>query len=318
MRYFQNKKTLSILIFIIVLVMIVWIFQKNLLNISFFNKTNNQIEFISEIVKDKPYLEKIKDFAINEYSAEDKILFKINADEYYSYKQSPIQLFEVKVKTYNEKQEEGAILSSKEAQISDTSEIIFNGNVNIETLNDVYHELKSESILYNSKKGLISSNKKVFYQGATAKINSEGMIMNIENDELLLEGAVSIDQDSGAQIESSNLFISYSKGAKVYQSKEKTVYISSENKITAESGVVIDMMQDLTKLLGKVEILESSGTKIFTSDLIIENNKDAEIYKTDKPSEYISKQSNIKADNLYYDVLSKKINLEGNVLAVYE
>ena len=78
------------------------------------------------------------------------------------------------------------------------------------------------------------------------------------------------------------------------------------------------MAKNLTYLLGKVEIIENSGNKIFSSDLIVENNGDKEIYKTDKPSEYISKQSNIKANNMYYDVLSKKIDLTGKVIAVYE
>ena len=318
MRLFQSKKINSLLIFIIVVVAMLWIFQDNLLNLSFINKSNQRIEFITNIDRENPYLEKIEGFVVNEYSPEEKILYTIDAGEYYSYKESPIKLFVVEVKTYNENQEEGAILSSKEAQILETSEIIFKGDVNIESLSGVFHELHSESIVYNSEKGEILSNKKVLYQGAEAKINSEGMLMSIDNDEVLLKGAVIINQDPDILIESSNLFINYSKGAKLYQSEEKTIYVSSESKITAGSGVEIDMAKNLTYLLGNVEIIENSGNKIFSSDLIVENYGDKEIYKTDKPSEYISKQSNIKANNMYYDVLSKKIDLTGKVLAVYE
>jgi LPS export ABC transporter protein LptC len=298
-------------------VVILWIFQEELI-FSFKNKSNQRIEFITDLDKEDSYFEKIEGFVINEYSSEEKILYTIDAGEYYSYKESPIKLVTVEVKTYNENQEEGAILLSNEAQILETSEIIFKGNVDIETLSGVFHELQSESFVYNSDEGQISSNKKVLYQGANAKINSEGMLMSIDNDELLLKGAVIINQDPDILIESSNLFINNSKGAKLYKSEEKTIYVSPENKITAESGVEIDMVKNLTKLVGKVEIIENSGTKIFSSDLIVENDGDMEIYKTDKPSEYISKQSNIKANNMYYDVLSKKIDLTGKVLGVYE
>ena len=78
------------------------------------------------------------------------------------------------------------------------------------------------------------------------------------------------------------------------------------------------MEKNLTNLLGKVEILKSSGTKIFTSDLIIDKSNSKEIYRTNQLSNYVSIKSNIKANQMYYDVLSEKIDLSGGVVAIYE
>jgi len=80
----------------------------------------------------------------------------------------------------------------------------------------------------------------------------------------------------------------------------------------------MEMMKNLTNLLGKVTILQKSGTKINTSNLEIDNSDDLEIYKTDYPTEYVSSETYIKANKMYYDVISKKINLIGAVKAVYE
>ena len=248
----------------------------------------------------------------------EKIIYIISADQYYSYKNSPIELLKVRIRTFDDVQKEAAILTSNKAQILETSEIIFNGNVNIETLNNMLHELQSESITYKVNQGEISSNDNVIYQGISSIINSNGMLMNINDDKLLLIDSVNIKEESGAEIETSNLTINQSNGLKLYQSNEKTIYRSLDNKVTTQSGVIIDMEKNLTNLLGKVEILKSSGTKIFTSDLIIDKSNSKEIYRTNQLSNYVSIKSNIKANQMYYDVLSEKIDLSGGVVAIYE
>ena len=80
----------------------------------------------------------------------------------------------------------------------------------------------------------------------------------------------------------------------------------------------MDMNKNLTNLLGEVNMLEKSGTKIKTSNLLIDNSNDREIYETNQTTEYISEQSYIKSNKMYYDVFSKKINLSGDIFAVYE
>ena len=318
MGLFQTKKFKLLIVVIIALAAIVWLFQDNLLQTSFFRKPTLQKENIDVTNKGRAYIEKIDNFSINEYSDNEKIIYIISADQYYSYKNSPIELFKVRIRTFDDVQKEAAILTSNKAQILETSEIIFNGNVNIETLNNMLHELQSESITYKVNQGEISSNDNVIYQGISSIINSNGMLMSINDDKLLLIDSVNIKEESGAEIETSNLTINQSNGLKLYQSNEKTIYRSLDNKITTKSGVIIDMEKNLTNLLGKVEILKSSGTKIFTSDLIIDKSNSKEIYRTKQLSNYVSIKSNIKANQMYYDVLSEKIDLSGGVVAIYE
>ena len=318
MGLFQTKKIQLLIILIIAFIAIIWIFQENYLNAYNLKKLNNQTVLIDASNEVKPYLEKIENFAINEYSDNEKIMYSINADKYFSYKNSPIELLEVELKTFDDLQKEGVIMLSKRAKILDSGEIIFNGSVNIETLNNIYHEIDSDSLTFHSKIGTIESNSNVLYQGERAKINAKGMLMNIDNDNLLLKDSVSINHESGSIIDTSNLSVNHSSGEKIYSSETKTFYRSFENEITAESGLIMDMNKNLTNLLGEVNMLEKSGTKIKTSNLLIDNSNDREIYETNQTTEYISEQSYIKSNKMYYDVFSKKINLSGDIFAVYE
>ena len=68
MAIFQTKKIQSFIVFIIVLAAILWIFQDNILSISVFKKTTEVSELSEEQIKDTPYLEKIDNFIIKEYS----------------------------------------------------------------------------------------------------------------------------------------------------------------------------------------------------------------------------------------------------------
>jgi len=318
MSFFQAKKIQSILLLIIVLVGILWIFQDNFLKVYTLKKSNDQMQNIDDDNKSKPYLEKIENFAMDEYSNNEKILYTINADTYFSYINSPIELINIIVKTFNQNQQEGAAMTSNQAQILDTGEIVFNGNVNIQTRNNLYHEVDSETLVYDSDNGEIRTDTTVFYKGERAKIKANGMLMNIDNDELLLKDSVNINHESGSVIDSSELSIDHSNGKKIYSSENKTLYRSDENKITANSGLIMDMNENSINLLGKVTILQNSGTKINTSDLQIDNSDDQEIYQTDYPTEYISSQSNIKANKMYYDVTSQNIDLFGAVNAIYK
>ena len=318
MSLFQTKKIQSILVLIIVLAGILWIFQDNFFKVYALKKSNDQMQNIDDDNKAKPYLEKIENFAMDEYSTNEKILYTINADTYFSYTNSPIELIDILVKTFDQKQQEGAAMTSNHAQILDTGEIVFNGNVNIQTINNVYHEVDSETLVFDSDNGQIKTDTTVFYKGERAKIKANGMLMNIDNDKLLLKDSVNINHESGSVIDSSELSINHSNGEKIYSSENKTLYRSDENKITANSGLIMDMNKNSINLLGKVTILQNSGTKINTSNLQIDNSNDEEIYQTDYPTEYISSQLNIKANKMYYDVTSQNIDLFGAVNAVYE
>jgi len=119
-------------------------------------------------------------------------------------------------------------------------------------------------------------------------------------------------------IESRNLFISHFDGKKHYKSKERTIYRSKDNTINAELGMDLDMNENLMKLLGKVEVLNSSGSKMNSYNLIVDRSNGNEMYKTNDSTHYQTKVSNISAKRMHYDAKTQKVELMGGVLGVYE
>ena len=117
MAIFQTKKIQSSIVFIIVLVAILWIFQDNILSISAFKKTTEESELSEEEIEDLSYLEKIDNFIIKEYSSDKVLLHTIKAEVYKSFKDSPAQLENVTVTTFDEKQDENLTLTSNRAVI---------------------------------------------------------------------------------------------------------------------------------------------------------------------------------------------------------
>ena len=318
MAIFQTKKIQSFIIFIIVLAAILWMFQDNILRMSFFEKTSDNIELNQFKSGDSSYLEKIDNFNVKEYSDNQKILHIMTADSYFSYKDSPVQLLNIEVKTFNENQKEGLTLNANLAQINKQGEIFFNGDVLIKTKNNAIHEINSESLMYISDDGVIKSNQDVVYTGEASTINSQGMLMNINSDKLLLNGVVNISHKSGSLLESSNLSINHSNDEKVYQSKERTIYRSTENEITADAGFIMNMNNNLTNLLGNVKFIGAAGTTMYSSNLIVDQSNDSEVFKTNDPTKYNSPESNIRSNKMYYDTSVNKIKLTGNVVAIYE
>ena len=318
MAIFQTKKIQSFIIFIIVLAAIVWMFQDNILRMSFFEKTSDNIELNQFKSGDSSYLEKIDNFNVKEYSDNQKILHIMTADTYFSYRDSPVQLVNIKVTTFNENQKEGLTLNANLAQINKQGEIFFNGDVLIKTKNNAIHEINSESLMYISDDGVIKSNQDVVYTGEASTINSQGMLMNINSDKLLLNGVVNISHKSGSLLESSNLSINHFNDEKVYQSKERTIYRSTENEITADAGFIMNMNNNLTNLLGNVKFIGAAGTTMYSSNLIVDQSNDSEVFKTNDPTKYNSPESNIRSNKMYYDTSVNKIKLTGNVVAIYE
>ncbi|MDP0560412.1 MAG: LPS export ABC transporter periplasmic protein LptC, partial [Candidatus Thioglobus sp.] len=238
---------------------ILWIFQDNFLKLLAFQKVSEQSILTAEEPEETAYLEKIDNFILKEYSNEQVLLHTIQADTYYSYKNSPVQIVDVEVKTFNEKQEEGLVLRSNRAEILKSGEMFFNGEVKIQTKTGVSHELDTESLIVLSDNGQIKSNKEVTYLGETVRIISEGMEMNIDSDTMYLSGNVKIVEDSGMTVDTKNLYISHNAGEKIYKSKEKTVYRSKDTIVNSENGIDMDMNIKLINLLGKVEIVSGPG-----------------------------------------------------------
>ena len=318
MAVFQTKKIQSFIAFIIVLVAILWLFQDNILKISILQNKTEQLDSSNQEFKEASYLEKIDNFIIKEYSKDQILLHTVEAETYFSYKDSPVQLLKVKVKTFDETQQEGLVMTSNRAEMLKSGEMFFNGEVNIQTKSGVLHEIDTESLIVLTNSGQIKSNREITYLAENAKINAQGMDMSIDSDTMFLNGKVKIKQDSGSIINTTNLFISHAEGEKKYQSKEKSVYLSKYNTVNSENGIDADMNKNLIKLLGKVEILGLSGSKMESHDLLIDQSNGGEVYKSNDSVHYQSSATNIKAKKMNYDAVTKKLELMDEVLAVYE
>ena len=318
MALFQTKKTQSFIVFIIILASIIWIFQDNFLKLLAFQKVSEQSILTAEEPEETAYLEKIDNFILKEYSNEQVLLHTIQADTYYSYKNSPVQIVDVEVKTFNEKQEEGLVLRSNRAEILKSGEMFFNGEVKIQTKTGVSHELDTESLIVLSDNGQIKSNKEVTYLGETVRIISEGMEMNIDSDTMYLSGNVKIVEDSGMTVDTKNLYISHNAGEKIYKSKEKTVYRSKDTIVNSENGIDMDMNIKLINLLGKVEIVSGPGDILKSSNVVIDQSNDGEVLKSNSLSHFKSDTVDIKAKKMHYDAVTKKLELMNKVVAVYE
>jgi len=316
MAIFQTKKIQSFIVFIIVLAAILWIFQDNILNISVFKKTTEVSELSDEQIKDTPYLEKIDNFIIKEYSSDQVLLHTIEADVYKSFKDSPVQLEIVTVTTFDEKQNETLTLTSDRAVIFKSGSIHFIGEVEIKTLSGISHEIDTELLVVKGDQ--IKSNRDVFYLGENAKIKAQGLDMNTKSDLVNLNGDVEILQDSGATLTTKNLLISHGSGEKKYESNEKTIYKSNENIVNADRGVDINMKTEQTKLLGDVTVVNGFGSSLTSYDLIIDQSNDGEIFKSNSPTRFQSNTVDIKAKKMHYDAIAKKLKLTDEVKATYE
>jgi len=316
MGLFQTKKIQSLIIFIIVLVAILWIFQDNYLNIPFINQSTNETEITEDQNQERSYLEKIDNFIIKEYSNDQVLLHIIEADVYKSFKNSPVQLETVKATTFDEFQNETVTLNSNRAVMFKSGTIHFIGEVEIKTVSGVLHEIDAELLVV--KDGQISSNRKIVYLGESAKINSQSMEMNIDKDIMNLNGDVEILQDNGAIVDTMDLFISHADGAKKYMSEKATVYRSNQNIVNSDKGIDIDMNSKLTRLIGSTEILIGSGSSLKSNDMIIDQSNGGEIFMSNSPSHFQSNTVDIKAKKMHYDAISKKLKLTDEVVATYE
>ena len=318
MALFQTKKIQSFIVFIIVLVVVLWIFQDNFLKLLVSQKVTEQLVSTAEEDKETAYLEKIDNFILKEYSNQQILLHTIQADTYYSYKNSPVQILQVEVKTFNETQEEGLVLTSNRAEILKSGEMFFNGAVKIQTKTGVLHEIDTEALIVLSDNGQIKSNKEITYLGETVRIISEGMEMGIDSDTMHLSGNVKIFEDSGMTVDTKNLYISHDAGEKIYKSKEKTIYRSKDTIVNSENGIDMDMNIQLVNLLGKVEVLSGPGGILKSTNVIIDRSNDGEVLKSNSLSHFESNTVDIKAKKMHYDAITKKLELMDRVVAVYE
>ena len=286
------------------------------MNIFVFSQPSPNEEVVESQNTDIPYLEKIDNFIIKEYSNNQVLLHTIEADVYKSFKNAPVQLETVKVTTFDELQNKNLTLKSDRAVIFKSGAIHFIDQVEIKTMSGISHEIDTELLIV--KDGQINSNRRIVYLGETAKIIAEGMDMDLDRDIMNLNGEVQILQDTGATIDTRDLLINQEGGVKKYVSKKPTVYRSNQNIVNADKGIDVDMNSKLTKLLGNVDILHGSGGSLKSYDLIIDQSNGGEIFMSDSPSRFKSSTVDIKSKKMHYDAISKKLKLMDEVVAVYE
>ena len=318
MAAFQTKIIQTFFTSIIVVAIFLWIFQDNILKITFPTDNTELLVNPSNELKEETYLEKIENFVMKEYSKEHVLLHIIEAETYYSFKDSPIQLLEIVAKTYDESQQEVLMLSSNEAELFKSGEIFFKGEVNILTKSGVKHELDTEALILLTETGQIKSDSEVTYLGKNEKMISEGIEMIMDSNIMYLNGKVKINQDSGAIINTTNLYVDHYDGNKIYQSEEKTIYNSKDNIISSEKGINSDMNRNLLSLLGNVNVLLPSGSKMDSYNLVIDQSDGGEIYKSNELVHYQSTGVSIKAQKMNYDAVIKLLKLSDEVSAVYE
>jgi LPS export ABC transporter protein LptC len=271
-------------------------------------------EIVSQEVS---YIEKIDNFALQEFDENQQLSHFVKARRYFNFKDTPALLLDPKVTTYNEQGETDYVLTSDRANYLDSGEIKFKGKVDIRSNTGITHKMNTQELFVSTKTDDLISNKKVTYLGERAKIIAQGLHMKAKEDKMKLIGKTSINQDTGQKILTKDLYIDQSNGQKHYYSKNDTTYLATDNKIYAD-GIDMDMRKEILQLLGKVKILQNSGSKINTKDLIEDQSRVNEIYRTKERIHYQSKVANIHATGMRYDAKNQKIKLTGGVVGRYE
>ncbi|WP_291929726.1 LPS export ABC transporter periplasmic protein LptC [Candidatus Thioglobus sp.] len=316
---FQLKHNLLISVFIIVIIFAMWLLMKAL-SYSFDALQENTDPVLTqneEVSKEVSYMEKIDNFALQEFNADNRLSHFVKATNYFHFKNSPALLLNPEVTTYDEQGKKDYVLTSERADYLDSGEISFKGKVNVHSSSGITHKMKTKELLVGTKTDDLVSNKKVTYLGENAKIVSQGMHMQTRDDKMKLTGKTVIKQDSGQKILTKNLNIDQSNGQKHYYSKHNTTYLAKEDTIYS-TGMDLDMQEKILQLSGKVKILQNSGTKINTQDLVVDQSNDGDVYRTEEKIHYQSKLANINAVGMHYDAKNKKVKLTGGVAGVYE
>jgi len=272
MAAFQIRKIQSIIVLIIVLIAILWLFKDNISKVSVFQKHTQQFDTIKEELKDITYLEKIDNFLIKEYSKEQLLLHTIEADTYYRYKNSPVKLLNIKLTQYDEIGQKKAVLTSNRAEIRKSGDIFFKDKINIQSKNGALHEINTESLIVLSNSGQIISNSEVAYLGENAIIHAQGMEMSNNDDTMSLVGDVIINQDSGAVIETVNLFVSHDDGEKIYKSTGKTFYNSNVESVEILTKSDLETLSDSELILKAIDSgirdkIEFAGSQALDHDI---------------------------------------------------
>ncbi|MCS5585974.1 MAG: LPS export ABC transporter periplasmic protein LptC [Gammaproteobacteria bacterium] len=312
---FQFRSNLIIALFIIVIIGAMWILIE-LLSYSF-GKTAPVLTENEIVSKEVSYLEKIDQFSLQEFDDDQNLSHFVQAKNYFNFKNRPALLLDPKVTTYDKLGKEDYTLSAQRANYLDSGEIKFTNEVDIHSNGGATHKINTEELFIGIETDDLVSHKKVVYLGERGRIVAQGMHMHAKQDKLRLIGKIVIYQDGGQRILTKNLHIDQSDGKKHYSSKDDTSYLAKHNKIYAD-GVDINMKTELLTLIGKVKILQKTGSKINTNNLSVDQSRGGEVYRTNEKIHYQSRMADIRAIGMNYDAKNQKIKLTGGVVGRYE
>jgi lipopolysaccharide export system protein LptC len=140
---------------------------------------------------------------------------------------------------------------------------------------------------------------------------SKGLRVQSDGKKVNLLGKVFIQGANGKNIKTRNLLIDQRGTRKRYFSKYKTLYISEFDTIHAGG---LDAKNNLTHLLGRVNIVQRSGIKIKTKRLSIDQTKGKAVYYSKNTTVYTSPNNTVRAKKgMNMDTKKQKINLWGAV-----
>lgn len=305
--------------FIIVIIAIMW-FLMEILSYTFGALKGQEPPPLTQnevMSQEVAYVEKIDNFSLQEFNQKNQLSHTVKAKSYLNFKNMPALLLAPKVTTFNELDEPDYMLSSDRANYLKNGDIKFSGDVDVQSGNGVTHKMQTQELLINSETDDLISHQPVTYLGEQTRMLSQGMHMKSKSDQLKLTGKTRIIQDQGATFLTKDLYVDQSQGQKHYYSDHDTTYLALENKIYAQ-GLDMDMLNKIVQLLGSVQILQNTGSKIDTKDLIVDQSKDGEIYRTQEKIHYHSDIANIQATGMHYDAKNQKIKLTGGVKGRYE
>ena len=162
MASFQLRHNLLITVFIIVIIGVAWLLMQGL-SYSFSALQEKEPAPLTQnevVSKEVSYVEKIDNFVLQEFNANQQLSHFVEARNYFNFKDTPALLLDPKVTTYNKKGEKDYILTSERANYLDSGEIKFKGKVNVRSNTGVTHKMNTQELLVSTKTDDLISNKK--------------------------------------------------------------------------------------------------------------------------------------------------------------
>lgn len=316
MGSFQLRSKLSITVFIIVIIFVVWFLIK--LSLYLFATFQPQLSAHAPESIQASYTEKIDNFTLQKFGVGRQLIHFIQARYYLRFKNSPALLVDPKVTTYNKQGEQSYVLSAKRAHYLASGEIQLHDKVVIDSNTGAKHKINTAELLISTKTNDIIGRNKVVYLGEGVNLVSEGIFMHAKQDRVKLLGEVRIKQNSGQEIITKDIYIDQTKeGHKHYHSKNNTTYLTPANEVHAD-GIDMNMQTQQLQLLGQVNITRNPSLQINTQDLTVEQSQNQEVYHTNNKVHYQSLNTVIRATGMRYDVKNQTIKLAGGVVGRYE